>query len=338
MLLDELTGVIETLKARIAAHGPFLRENEIRTRMALIDPLLRALGWDVSNPGLVAPEYDLSGQRADYALLSNGSKPAGVVEAKRLGEALESHREQVVGYAKRSSVHYAGLTDGNHWELYEVFKRGELEERRLLNLSIVDAPAHECALNLLLLWRPNLASGEPVAAKEPVLLDSLQSTQAPPMQPANGPSYETQPLPQESVPPPPEPDGAGWRVLTDISYQTGDAKPVAVRFSKGEPKPIKNWVDIWFEVCQWLAANGKLSVANCPVPKPRSSVRVLVNTAPKHPQSPRNPDGRDFAQSRQIAGGLFIETNDAPKGLIDNSKFLLEREGINPAIVELQFK
>ena len=287
----------------------------------------------------MAPEYDLSGPRADYALLSNGSKPTGLVEAKRLGEPLASHRMQIVNYANMSGVPYAGLTDGNHWELYEVFERGTLEERRLLNLSIVNAPAHECALNLLLLWRPNLASGEPVAAKEPVLLDSIQPTQAPPIQPTNGPSYETQPLSQEAVPPAPEPDGAGWRVLTDVNYQIGDAKPDAVRFSKGEPKPLNSWTDIWIKVCEWLTENGKLSVTDCPVPsQKRSGARVLVNTVPKHPPSNRYPDGKDFAHSRPISGGLFIETNDAPKGLIDSSKFLLKKQGIDPAIVELQFQ
>ena len=40
-MLDDLVDVIETLQRRINDHGPSLRENETRTRMALIDPLLR---------------------------------------------------------------------------------------------------------------------------------------------------------------------------------------------------------------------------------------------------------------------------------------------------------
>ena len=60
MLLDDLVKVIETLKERIATHGATLRENETRTRMALIDPLLQALGWDTSEPAVVLPEYDVS--------------------------------------------------------------------------------------------------------------------------------------------------------------------------------------------------------------------------------------------------------------------------------------
>ena len=55
MLLDELVDVIQTIQDRIRDHGASLRENETRTRMALIDPLLQALGWDTADPGLVTP-------------------------------------------------------------------------------------------------------------------------------------------------------------------------------------------------------------------------------------------------------------------------------------------
>ena len=50
-LLKPLVDAIETVKRRITEHGASLRENETRTRVALIDPILQALGWDVSDPG-----------------------------------------------------------------------------------------------------------------------------------------------------------------------------------------------------------------------------------------------------------------------------------------------
>lgn len=40
----------------------------MRTRMALIDPLLSALGWTLSDPKEVIPEYKVDGGWADYAL------------------------------------------------------------------------------------------------------------------------------------------------------------------------------------------------------------------------------------------------------------------------------
>ena len=49
-MLDDLVAVIETLKGRIEQHRTTLQSNETRTRMALIDPLLTVLGWDVADP------------------------------------------------------------------------------------------------------------------------------------------------------------------------------------------------------------------------------------------------------------------------------------------------
>ena len=161
MGLDDLVGCIELLKERMQSYRAILEENEIRTRVALIDPLLRALGWDVSDPAMVVPEYKIDNKPVDYALLRTDGKPAAALEAKKLGEPLGSHRMQMLNYANASGIEYAGITDGNHWELYDVFKRGTLEERRILEVSIADAPAHASASQLLLLWRPNLSSGQP---------------------------------------------------------------------------------------------------------------------------------------------------------------------------------
>ena len=87
MPLDDLLRLVETLRARIDAHGPALRASEALTRYALIDPLLRELGWDTSDPTQVVPEYPTSGGRADYSLLADG-QPRMMVEAKKLGEPM----------------------------------------------------------------------------------------------------------------------------------------------------------------------------------------------------------------------------------------------------------
>ncbi|MYC50441.1 MAG: hypothetical protein F4X50_09275 [Synechococcus sp. SB0662_bin_14] len=170
MPFDDLINVIEACKERIRVYRQSLQQNETRTRVALIDPLLTALGWDVSDPGLVTPEYSVGQRRADYALNGSDAIPAAMVEAKRLNYALnEDERMQMLNYANARGVRYAAVTDGDIWELYEVFKYATLEDRRLLSVKITSTPAHQLALQLLLLWRPNLASGAPVPAQEPVL-------------------------------------------------------------------------------------------------------------------------------------------------------------------------
>ena len=76
MPLEELLSVVETLRGRIAAHGPALRQSEALTRYALIDPLLRGLGWDTADPSQVLVEYHSGGGSADYALVGSGWKAA----------------------------------------------------------------------------------------------------------------------------------------------------------------------------------------------------------------------------------------------------------------------
>ena len=50
MPLDSLLNLVETLKQRIVEHKAALSQSEALTRYALIDPLLRELGWDTSRP------------------------------------------------------------------------------------------------------------------------------------------------------------------------------------------------------------------------------------------------------------------------------------------------
>lgn len=50
MALDDLLKTIETLRARAQKHESLLQANEWQTRHSLVDPLLRALGWDTKTP------------------------------------------------------------------------------------------------------------------------------------------------------------------------------------------------------------------------------------------------------------------------------------------------
>ena len=67
--------LVQKLQGRIDSHGPMFRQNEALTRYALVDPLLRALGWDTENPTVVIPEFSTGEGRADYALLTDAESP-----------------------------------------------------------------------------------------------------------------------------------------------------------------------------------------------------------------------------------------------------------------------
>ena len=280
MPLDDLVGVIRTLQRRICAHGAALRENETRTRMVLCDPLLRMLGWDVADPGLVMPEYNVSGRRADYALLGPDVRLVATIEAKKLGESLAAHRMQMLNHSNASGVDYAGLTDGDRWELYEVFKKGQLEDRRILDVSISGMAAHEFALKILLLWRPNLEWGRPVTANVPLFGVGA-------------------PVVGEVQPEAPLASGS-WVSLADYDPSGGADAPSHIRFPGDEEVEIRGWSGALISAAEWLVATGRLTAANVPVPS--SNHGYIVNDRPVH------PTGNAFVRHKALSNGLVVFT------------------------------
>ena len=283
--------------------------------MALIDPLLHALGWGVSDPGVVTPEYKMSGGWADYALLRPDGQPAATVEAKKLGEALASHRMQMLNYANASGIGYAALTDGNHWELYSVFDQARLEDRRILEVSIADTPAHEGALKLLLLWRPNLASGQPVPASTPILGEARR----PPPTSSAGVDEEA----------PPPRLSSGWAALSEYNPPGGTPCPSAIRFWDGRERTLKHWYEVFTSVVEKFYSERRLIVDHLPL---QWSSRVYsVHTEPVH------PTGKPFHNVRSIDGTpLFVNVHLSALQVRGNTQKLLQRYGRNPAEVHLQ--
>ncbi len=148
-----LVKAVEESQEVIRGHSLAVDSSEARTRMALIDPVLSALGWRTSNPAEVLAEYAVDAGRADYALLRSGTRKTEVlafVEAKKLGEPLASHREQALRYATTAGVQFAALTNGDSWELYGL---GGGAPRRMLNISLRARSARSCATQLLALRR-----------------------------------------------------------------------------------------------------------------------------------------------------------------------------------------
>ena len=123
---------------------------EEHTRYAVIDPIIRALGWNTSDPKECHPEYWRSGRRVDYALfctpdleaIGNGSiAPDVIVEAKKLGMALDGHVGQLrryVGTVPRMQRGMAVLTNGREWWLYDLDRRGAFSGKRVDPINVLD--------------------------------------------------------------------------------------------------------------------------------------------------------------------------------------------------------
>ena len=155
MPLESLLSLVKKLRERIDVYGNKLRKNEALTRYALIDPLLRELGWDTEDPGSVIPEYPVGADKADYALLSDG-KAVMIVEAKSLDTSLQGEvLDQGLRYSLIEKTRYCSVTDGQRWEIYyDTHKPGDTDKKRLAQFDLKDQSVAEACLKALVLWRP----------------------------------------------------------------------------------------------------------------------------------------------------------------------------------------
>ncbi|MBA7507537.1 hypothetical protein ES706_06256 [subsurface metagenome] len=88
------------------------RYGEANTRRNFIEPLFRALGWDISNREEVTEEESISRKRVDYAFRLRGI-PKFFLEAKSLKTDLNrpEYARQAINYAYHKGTTWAVLTD-----------------------------------------------------------------------------------------------------------------------------------------------------------------------------------------------------------------------------------
>ena len=319
MILESLLELVETLKARIDEHGDQLRKSEALTRYALIDPLLRELGWDTENPSLVIPEYQSDHGRADYALLGEGI-PVMMVEAKKLGTQLQdSVLGQGIQYCLMEGTSYFSVTDGQRWEVYETHRQVPINEKQVVGFDLKNHAAAEVCLKALALWRSSVQSGHVAAAQ--------QSVVAPP---------EVSPVPSQ----PPvtyDPsvsldDGHEWHPLTQITAATGQKPPVELRFPDGSSAQTEYWYSLTVEVARWLIGREILGASNCPIMmgnNPRAT-RYMVHTQPVH------SNGFQFSRFNEV-NGLYVEVDASQPELISRTKYLIDQVGQDPAQFSVRF-
>ena len=306
MLLNDLVKCIETLRERIKSHSTALGENETRTRTVLVDPLLTVLGWDVSDPDLVTVEYrlkDSKAQRPDYALIGPQGTPSILVEAKNLKEKLSDHTNQVVNYAVIEGIKYAVITNGDSWELYDVFKEVPWNQKRIMDVTISSGSNAEVALSLLLLWRSNLSYGS-VSEVNPPVIDI-----------------------EESAKPKKENDDStvGWTPLTDFDPPRHTNPPTLIRFWDNSEVSISTWKELFIEIVKKGYESGKLTKQMLPF---GTKKRNYINTSSKH------PDGSEMRQFHDLLDSpLFIDTWVSALDTRTRSKNLLKICDIDPATV-----
>ncbi|MER7585935.1 hypothetical protein ABTW72_00175 [Micromonospora sp. NPDC127501] len=151
--MSDLRAVVEQCVERQRRYRqPGQRLNEQNTKAALIDPVIRALGWDLFDTDEVHREYKRSGHEnpVDYALLLLRT-PRLFIEAKGLGENLDDPRwaNQTIGYATMAGVEWVALTNGAEWRVYNAHAPVPIEDKLFRSVRLEDDI--DAALELLCL-------------------------------------------------------------------------------------------------------------------------------------------------------------------------------------------
>jgi hypothetical protein len=151
--MSGLPDVLSQVRDRIARYKGSRSINEQNTKASLIDPVLRALGWDVEDLDEVHREFKVKSadKPVDYALLVLRT-PRLFIEAKSLGENLDDRRwaNQIMGYASVAGVEWVVLTDGEVYRIYNAHAAVPVDEKlfRVVHVS-EDSPVTVDTLDLL---------------------------------------------------------------------------------------------------------------------------------------------------------------------------------------------
>lgn len=141
--MTSLTDCITNLREKIHLYRD-RAPNEQNTKAALIDPVLRALGWNMEDLDEVQREYKpkAADNPVDYALLILRT-PRLFVEAKALTENLDDRRwaSQIMGYASVAGVEWVVLTNGNEYRIYNAHAPVPVEEKLFRTVRLTDAQA-----------------------------------------------------------------------------------------------------------------------------------------------------------------------------------------------------
>ncbi|GAC1565179.1 MAG: hypothetical protein NVS4B8_11980 [Herpetosiphon sp.] len=325
-----LSNIAEVLKQAVTSAVSYratLNKNEAATRAVLIDPVLRALGWDTGNTTMVEVEKTDTNMinRVDYALFDSNSIVKVVVEAKPLGTALiqPGIKKNLVQYAFTYDPQGIFLTDGLVWHHYTNFQPGNTVPSRMLNIE-TDDPIEVAAYLVQALDAAKYWPEQPdidVLQQQVTQLDSALATltqevahlrAAASTRLTNAGSNQTGPV---NPPLLPDPVGVTFVDLGAMPDATG-TKPDKLRLPDGSVMSVTRWKDVLRECCKFVLANNPA----LPVPFGDKSGKKVSLFAPVRPQK-----GISAVEEQYNGRTIYIYLNYDANHCVENAIHVLKQ-------------
>lgn len=139
---------LKELSDKIPTYLPSVKL-EAQTRTSLVEPFLRALGYDTSNPSEVVPEYGANfavhgskqDNHVDYGILDADGTPRIVIEVKHHRIQLNNGYKQLASYFVATQAKLGILTNGLIYRIYTDLDRvNVLDLAPVLEIDLRSAP------------------------------------------------------------------------------------------------------------------------------------------------------------------------------------------------------
>ena len=128
----------------------------------IIEPILRQLGWNTSNPDEVRPGYSVKHRRVDYALLINNTAKV-FIEVIKGGKALQRRQKQLLRDVFHHGVEITVLTNLKTWWIYLPIRTVNGDRRKVVTVKLDQHDNTEAAETMVdLLSKENVCSGRAI--------------------------------------------------------------------------------------------------------------------------------------------------------------------------------
>lgn len=118
-------------------------DSEETTKIALITPFLRELGYDTADPSVVKAEYTADvgtkqGEKVDFAILDDG-EPVVFIECKPVNKELSKDNiSQLFRYFSITNVQIGILTNGLDYLFYTTGEDNRMDDKPFLEINMLD--------------------------------------------------------------------------------------------------------------------------------------------------------------------------------------------------------
>jgi hypothetical protein len=262
------------------------------TRYALVDPILRALGWDTEDPEQVVPEFQTEVGRPDYILHCADLRIG--VEAKRLGADERTFEQAYMRAAplwQAKRIRYYIITDGDRWVLWDISQ--PKEKGLIADIQLSRDNPGDAARQLLALWRPAMPEvkvGAPLVATGERETDERRK-------------IETRDKTKL---------GQSLQQLKE-QVRPGQSPPTSIRFPDGTQEDLRTWKDLLVAVAKWALPKLKQKLK-----QKKLRLDNLIKRSDKRLRRPQN-----------IGYGWWVETKFSSKDCVRKAIHILEAAGVS---------